>query len=420
MPFDSPLTWLGAGSLAAWIHLVFFNGRFWQGDQRLHAEAPTNDALAKWPAIVAVIPARNEADVIERTLHSLLAQDYPGELQIVLVDDRSDDGTGDVARRLARDHPAASRLQVVETQEMPGGWVGKMWALHTGIRAAEARWPESTYLHLTDADVEHDPGNLRAMVYKAEAEGLDLVSLMVMLHCKTHWEKLLIPTFVYFFQMLYPFPRINDPRSRVVGAAGGCLLVKAESLKRAGGVESIRGEIIDDCALGAALKSVGRVWVGLSDTECCVRPYSGLGEIWAMVARSAYTQLRHSAWRLAIAVAGMALVFLSPPLVVLSFPAHGNVWATFLAGSAWLAMAWTFRPSALRYRRPPAFALLLPAAALLYLGMTLDSAHRHRIGVGSRWKGRAGAGNRHAAGAAAGPSIRERHSAREVHETAKY
>ena len=398
MPFDSPLSWLGAGSLAVWIYLVFFNGRFWQGDQRLCAQAPASDALAKWPAVVAVVPARNEADVVERTLKSLLAQDYPGELQIVLVDDRSDDGSGDAAHRLARNHPAGSRLRVVATEEMPGGWVGKMWALHTGIQVAETQWPASRYLHLTDADVEHGPGNLRAMVYKAEAEGLDLVSLMVMLHCETRWEKLLIPAFVYFFQMLYPFPRINDPRSDAAGAAGGCMLVRAESLRRAGGIESIRGEIIDDCALGAALKSIGRVWVGLSDTEYSVRPYSGLGEIWAMVARSAYTQLRHSAWLLAISVVGMALAFLSPPLVALTLPAHGNVWATLLAGSAWLAMAWTFRPSALRYRRPVLFGLVLPAAALLYLGMTLDSARRHRIGVGGRWKGRAGAGNPHAAG----------------------
>jgi hopene-associated glycosyltransferase HpnB len=349
---------------------------------------------------VAVVPARNEADVIERTLTSLLAQDYPGELQVVLVDDRSDDGTRDAALRLARDCPTSSTLRVVTAEDMPSGWVGKMWALHTGIRAAEIRWPESPFLHLTDADVEHGPGNLRAMVYKAETERLDLVSLMVMLHCETRWEKLLIPAFVYFFQMLYPFPRINDPRSQVAGAAGGCMLVRAESLKRAGGIESIRGEIIDDCALGAALKSVGRVWVGLSDTEYSVRPYSGLGEIWDMVARSAYTQLQHSTWRLAISVVGMALAFLSPPLVTLTFPAHGNVWATLLAGSAWLAMAWTFRPSALRYRRPAAFGLVLPAAALFYLGMTLDSARRHRIGVGGQWKGRAGAGNPRAAGEA--------------------
>jgi hopene-associated glycosyltransferase HpnB len=398
LPLDSPLSWLGAGSLAAWIYLIFCNGRFWQGDQRLRAQAPTNDALASWPAVVAVVPARNEADVVERTLHSLLAQDYPGELQIVLVDDSSNDGTGDIARGLARDHPAGSRLAVVETEDLPDGWVGKMWAVQTGIRLAEARWPESTYLHLTDADVEHSPGNLRAMVYKAEAEGLGLVSLMVMLHCKTRWEKLLIPAFVYFFQMLYPFPRINDPRSRVAGAAGGCMLIRAESLTRAGGIESIRGEIIDDCALGAALKSVGRIWVGLSDTEYSVRPYSGLGEIWAMVARSAYTQLGHSVWMLALTVVGLTLVFLSPPLIALTFPAHGNAWAASLAVSAWLAMAWSFRPSALRYRRSPAFGLVLPAAALLYLGMTLDSARRYRIGAGSPWKGRAGAGNRHAAG----------------------
>jgi len=398
LPFDSPLSWLGAGALAAWIYLVFFNGRFWQGDQRLRAQAPADDALPEWPAVVAVVPARNEADVVERTLRSLLAQDYPGKFQIVLVDDHSDDGTGDAARRLARDHPGGSILRVVATDDMPGGWVGKMWALHTGIQNAAARWPESPYLHLTDADVEHGPDNLRAMVYKAETEGLDLVSLMVMLHCETRWERLLIPAFVYFFQMLYPFPRINDPRSGVAGAAGGCMLVRAQSLKRAGGIESIRGEIIDDCALGAAVKAIGRIWIGLSDTEFSVRPYPGLGEIWAMVARSAYTQLRHSAWMLAIGVAGMALAFLSPPLVALTFPAHGDVGAALLATAAWFAMAWTFRPSARRYRQPALCGLALPAAALLYLGMTLDSARRHRIGTGGRWKGRTGAGNPRAAG----------------------
>jgi len=398
LPFNSPLSWLGTGSLAAWVYLVFFNGRFWQGDQRLCAQAPANDALAKWPSVAAVVPARNEADVVEQTLNSLLAQDYPGDLQIVLVDDRSDDGTGDAARRLARDHPSGSKLRVVATEDMPGGWVGKTWALRTGIEVAKTRSPTPRYLHLTDADIEHGPGNLRAMVYQAETGGFDLVSLMVMLHCDSRWEKLLIPAFVYFFQMLYPFSRINDPRSGVAGAAGGCMLVNAKSLTRAGGIESIRGEIIDDCALGAALKSVGRVWVGLSDTEYSVRPYSGLREIWAMIARSAYTQLRHSAWLLATSVVVMTLVFLSPPLVALTLPAHGNVWAASLAGSAWLAMAWTFRPSALRYRRPALFGLVLPAAALFYLGMTLDSARRHRIGVGGQWKGRAGAGNPRAAG----------------------
>jgi hopene-associated glycosyltransferase HpnB len=398
LPLDSPLSWIGAASLAAWLYLIYGNGRFWRGDQRLRERAPDRDALASWPTVVAVVPARNEADVIARALDSLLGQDYPGDLQIVLVDDASDDGTGEIARRLAREHPAGSRLAVVETAEMPEGWVGKMWAVQTGVAHANARWPEAVYLHLTDADVEHSPDNLRAMVYKAEAEGLGMVSLMVMLHCDTRWERLLIPAFVYFFQMLYPFPRINDPRSRVAGAAGGCVLVRADSLKRAGGIESIRGEIIDDCALGAALKSVGRIWVGLSDTGCSVRPYAGLAEIWAMVARSAYTQLRHSKSMLALTAIGMALVFLAPPLIASTLPIHGDVGGASLALVAWLAMAWSFRPTALRYRCSPALGLALPAAALLYLGMTLDSARRHRIGAGGQWKGRMGAGNPRAAG----------------------
>jgi len=403
LPFDSPLSWLGAASLACWVYLACFNGRFWRGDQRISAQAPAADALVQWPAVVAVVPARNEADVVERALKSLLAQDYPGEFRIVLVDDRSGDGTGDVARRIARAQPAASKLQVVATEAMPPGWVGKVWAMQTGIEAAAQRWPGARYLQLTDADVEHAPDNLRSMVYEAEVGGLALFSLMVMLHCESRWEKLLIPAFVYFFQMLYPFPHINDPRSRVAGAAGGCMLVRAESLERAGGLQAIRGAIIDDCALGAALKSVGRVRIGLSDGERSLRPYAGLGGIWAMVARSAYTQLRHSPRRLAISAIGMALAFVAPPLVVLSHPLHANPAATLLAGCAWLAMAWTFRPSAQRYRLPAIAGLLLPATALLYLGMTLDSARRHRIGLGGQWKGRAGAGDPRAAGAVAAP-----------------
>ncbi len=380
-------------SAAAWVYLVFLNGRFWKADQRLSAESPADDALPQWPAVVAVVPARNEADVIERTLRSLLAQDYPAAFRIVVVDDHSGDGTGELARRLARVHPEGARVRVLEAEDRPRGWVGKMWAVHSGIRVAETHWPETRYLQLTDADVEHSPGNLRAMVYKAETERLDLVSLMVMLHCKTRWERLLIPAFVYFFQKLYPFPRINDPRSRVAGAAGGCMLVNAESLKRAGGIASIRGRIIDDCALGAALKAAGRIWLGLSDSERSVRPYAGLGEIWSMVARSAYTELRHSPWRLAIAVVGMPLVYLAPPLVVLSAPAHGNALASCLSGFAWLAMAWTFRPTAALYRLPPASGAALPVSGLFYLGMTLDSARRHWIGAGGHWKGRANAGS---------------------------
>jgi hopene-associated glycosyltransferase HpnB len=276
---------------------------------------------------------------------------------------------------------------------MPPGWVGKMWAVATGVRAAAARAPGARWLWLTDADVEHAPDTLRRLVAKGEAERLDLVSLMVKLHCASGWERLLIPAFVYFFQKLYPFPRINDPRARTAGAAGGCMLVRREALERAGGVEAVRGAVIDDCALGAALKARGPVWVGLAEREWSFRPYAGLHEIWAMVARSAYTQLRHSPWLLAGTVLGLSLVYLAPPLLALGLPWHGSLAAAALGAAAWALMAWTWLPTLRLYGLAPLRALSLPVAGLLYLGMTVDSARLHHRGRGALWKGRPGAGN---------------------------
>ncbi len=381
---------IAATSLLAWLYLTFFHGRFWRGDQRLGDAAPPPP---RWPAVAVVVPARNEADVVERSLASLLAQDYPGPFEIVLVDDAGDDGTGCAARRLAASHARGALLTVEPTAPRPPGWVGKMWAVHTGTELAAKRMPEAAYLLLTDADVVHSPGNLRRLVAKAEAERLDLVSLMVLLHCERGWERLLIPAFVYFFQKLYPFPRVNDPSSRTAGAAGGCMLVRAPALERADGVAAVRGEIIDDCALGGALKRHGPIWLGLTSTERSVRPYRGLGDIWDMVARSAYTQLGCSPWLLAGTVLGLALVYLVPPLAVLGWPLHGDTAAALLGTFAWLLMAITFAPTLRLYRRSRLLAPALPLAGLLYLAMTLDSARRHLRGQGASWKGRVGAGN---------------------------
>jgi hopene-associated glycosyltransferase HpnB len=273
-----------------------------------------------------------------------------------------------------------------------------MWAVHTGVAAAQ-RSPDVDYLLLTDADVAHDSGNLARLVSKAEKSKLDLVSLMVLLHCKSAWERLLIPSFVYFFQKLYPFPRINDPRSRATGAAGGCLLVRSDALKRAGGIESVRGAIIDDCALGAAIKRGGPVWVGVTDREYSFRPYRGLRDIWAMVARSAYTQLQYSVALLVGTVVGLVLIYLLPPLLLISWPFHGNAAAGLLGAATWALMAWTFLPTLRLYRLGPLRALALPAAAALYLCMTVDSARLHWLGRGAYWKGRAGAGRTETSGA---------------------
>jgi hopene-associated glycosyltransferase HpnB len=379
------LTALAALSLGNWIYLVGFHGRFWRGDQRL--EQPDR-ALAQWPAVLAVVPARNEADVIERSIASLLDQDYPGRFQVVLVDDSSEDGTGDVARALAASHPQGSRLTVVQGTPLPAGWVGKMWAVHNGIRRADETDGDAPYLWLTDADIAHGPGMLRALVAKAEAGRLDLVSLMVLLHCRGAWERLLIPAFVYFFQKLYPFPRVNDPASRLGGAAGGCMLVRRAALRAIGGIEAIRGEVIDDCALGRALKRNGPIWLGLTEDARSIRPYEGLKDIWRMVARSAYDQLGYSPIALAGTVIGMFLVYLVPPAVALATPWHGNVVAGAMAGLAWLLMAWSCRPTLALYGRP-APAALLPVAGLLYNLMTLDSALAYYRGRGGLWKGRA-------------------------------
>ena len=381
---------LAALSLAAWAWLVLAHGRFWFCSERLDGRDP---APARWPAVAAVVPARDEADVLPRTLRSLLEQDYPGELRIVLVDDESSDGTADAARCLAKEHPQGARLAVASAPPRPPGWVGKMWALASGLRAAAETGPPPDAWLLTDADVLHGRDALRRLVAKQEAEALDLVSLMVRLEADSGWSRLLVPAFVYFFQKLYPFPRVNDPRSRTAAAAGGCVLVRREALARAGGIEALRAEVIDDCALGRAVKrSGGRLWLGLGTSERSIRPYAGLGDVWRMVARSAYTQLRHSPWILFGTLLGLAMLHLVPPLAVLGLPLHADGAAAALAAGAWLLAAASFAPTLALYGRSLAWALALPLAGALYGAMTFDSARRHWRSEGALWKGRAGAG----------------------------
>ena len=376
-------------SLAAWLYLVFAHGRFWLADQRLDGRAP---APARWPDVVAVVPARDEAELVPLTVAALLGQDYAGRLRIVLVDDESTDGTADAAREAAKVHPNGARLEVIRAAERPDGWVGKVWALECGTRAAASSAPPDWWW-LTDADVLHAPDSLARLVAKGEADQLALVSLMVELDAASGWNRLLVPAFVYFFQQLYPFPRVNDPRSRVAAAAGGCVLVRAGALARAGGIESLRGEVIDDCALGRAVKRSGqRIWLGLADRERSIRPYAGLDDVWNMVARSAYTQLHHSPMVLAGTLAGLVLLYLMPPLSVLAWLLGSDSSAVGFGLAAWLLQAASFAPTLAQYERPPWLALALPAAGALYAAMTFDSARRHWQNVGATWKGRAGAG----------------------------
>ena len=371
------LTILAAVSLAVWLYLLFGHGGYWRADQRLDG---AGDRLDAWPAVAAAVPARNEAAVIGQTLRSLLAQDYPGDLVVIVVDDESDDGTAELAR--------GAGVVVVGGVARPVGWVGKTWALAQGVEAAAAASPEARYLWFSDADIAHGPGVLRALVAKAEAGRLDLVSLMARLQCESGWERLLIPAFVFFFQMLYPFRRVNDPARATAAAAGGCMLVRRAALVAAGGLDAIAGDLIDDCALARALKPGGPIWLGLATESWSVRPYAGLGDIWDMVARSAYTQLRHSPMLLAGTVVGMTIIFLAPPVATLVGVFGGVGPAMVLGAAGWLAITASYAPTLGFYRRPAVAGLLLPVAASLFVVMTLDSARRWRHGEGGRWKGR--------------------------------
>lgn len=391
------LTGVAAASLSIWIVLLLFRGGFWRGRERF-ACPPDVDEKRPWPAVAVCIPARNEADVLPQSLRSVLTQDYAGPFHVVLADDASDDGTGDLASKLAVDLQAEDRLSVIAPPPLPEGWTGKLWALNAALGEAERRSPEARYLWFTDADILHDPDNLRCLVAKAEGEDLDLTSQMVELACVSFWDRLLIPAFVFFFAKLYPFRWVNDSKARTAAAAGGCLLLRRDAFSRAGGLAPIRDRIIDDCAMGRQIKRLGRpvdargragrIWLGTSGHARSARAYESLGEIWRMVARSAYTQLHHSPWLLAGTLVGMLLIYLVPPLVVLTWPLHGATPAALAALIAWLAMTVALLPTLRQYRQPFWLALLLPLAAALYTGMTLDSARQYHGGRGGGWKGR--------------------------------
>ena len=363
--------------LLIWVYLLLGRGMFWLARERDDRREPAEPAA--WPSVVAVVPARDEADVIARSIGSLLAQDYPGPFGVVLVDDQSGDGTAAIARAL----PAAERLEVLSGAALPRGWVGKMWAVHQGVAHASASRPD--YLLLTDADIGHMPMNLRKLVARAEAGGLALVSLMVRLHCRTLAERLLIPAFVFFFDMLFPFGWVNDPAKTLAAGAGGCMLVRRDALEAAGGVGSIKDAIIDDCALAGRLKAQGPVWLGLTLRAESLRPYAGFAEVARMVSRSAYAQLGYSPWLLAGTVLGMTLTYLAPAALALSL--HG--WAGLIGAATWLLMAISFQPMLRLYRLSPLWGLVLPLIGLLYTLFTLQSAVQVWRGRGGMWKGRA-------------------------------
>jgi hopene-associated glycosyltransferase HpnB len=376
------LIFLAAVSCLIWFWLLLFHDNFWRADQRL---ANTTDALRDWPTVVIVVPARDEADVIELTVHSLVAQDYPGEFRIVLVDDNSSDGTAEAARLAA----PSDRLTVVEAPPLPFGWTGKLAAMAYGVKQAAKIAPEHRYLLFTDADIEHPTNALWRLVLKAERDHRDIVSLMVRLHCRSFWERLLVPAFVFFFQKLYPFPAVNNDQSKTAAAAGGVMLVRRSALESSGGIQAIHDHLIDDCALAKLIKeNQGRLWLGLADETRSIRPYANISEIWKMVARTAYTQLNYSPLKLLGAVLGMGLVYLLGPVLFLTYGFHSETMAFSLGLLAWLLMTYAYLPTVIYYRQPALLAVCLPFIGVLYTLMTFSSALQHWHRQGGQWKGR--------------------------------
>lgn len=365
------MTVLAALAALAWLYLLGLHGRFWQSGPVLPPAEPDEA-----PAVAVVVPARDEAPLIGATLRSLLAQTYPGPLRIILVDDNSTDGTGEIARALA-----GPRLTVVSGAPRPPGWSGKLWAVAQGVAAAGG----APLVLLTDADIVHAPQHVSALVARMQAERLDLVSEMVQLACDSMAERALVPAFVFFFQLLYPFAWVNRVDRSTAAAAGGTILVRAQALARIGGIGAVRGALIDDVALAAAVKPGGPIYLGHSALARSVRPYPGFIDIWRMVSRTAFVQLRHS-WLLLLGTTlVMALVWLVPPAAALC----GTGRARLLGAAAWVMLAAAYVPTLRRFGRSLLWAPLLPLVAAFYMAATIGSAVNHATGRGVAWKGRA-------------------------------
>lgn len=376
---------VAALAFAIWVYLLLLRGGFWRAAERDDDIDGAAFTPAVWPRVVVVVPARNEAEVIGTAVASLARQDYAGVFDIVVVDDHSTDGTGVVARDAARAAHAAERVQVLSAPDLAEGWTGKLWAVNCGATFAETLPAPPDYLLFSDADIAHEPGALTALVRRAQRDELVLTSLMAKLRCESFAERALIPAFIYFFRMLYPFEWVNRPDLAMAAAAGGCMLVRRDALRAAGGFAAVRRELIDDCALARLLKPHGRIWLGLTDRARSLRAFRCVGDIRRMVSRSAYAQLRYSPWILLGTVAALAVTCLAPPLLALG----GSGLARWLAAAAWALMALSLQPTLRFYRVSPWWGPALPVIAGAYLGFTLDSAWQHWRGRGGMWKGRA-------------------------------
>lgn len=369
---------VAAAALALWLYLLLARGAFWLCRERDDWDL---SPVANWPAVTAVVPARNEAGLIARSMGSLARQDYRGPWSIILVDDESSDATVANAQGAV---PEGCMLRVVNGEAIATGWTGKLWALKQGIDAALAIEPRPEYLLLTDADIFHPVDSVSRLVRQAAQMRLVLASLMVKLNCKSFAERASVPAFVFFFQMLYPFRWVNRASSSTAAAAGGCMLVRTDALVNAGGLQTIRGALIDDCALARLLKRQGPIWLALSTRLLSMREYPKLADVRGMIARSAYAQLRYSLLLLAATLAGMVLAFVVPVAMAL----FGSGLSRALGLVTWGIMAALFRPILRFYQLSPLWGFALPAIALEYLLFTVDSACAYARGQGGAWKGR--------------------------------
>ena len=356
-------TVLAATALVAWIGLLCMRAGFWRVEPRLDGASDAASIADGWPGVAAIVPARDEAEIAGEAVRSLVEQDYPGRFSIVVVDDESSDGTA----RIARNAGGEADVAVISSGALEEGWKGKVWALSRGLAHAAANRPDTRYLWLSDADVVHPPDMLRA---------------------ESFWERLLKPPFVFFFRKLYPFAWVNEPGRRIAAAAGGCILLRRSALERIGGIGAIRDALIDDIALARAVKPGGPIRLCLTGGSRSIRRYGSLGEIWAMVARSAFDQLNYSGLAPVGTVLAMAILHLLPPVLVLSSPLHGDLAGTVIGASAWIAMALAVYPTGRLYELPPWAGFVLPVAAALFVAMTVDSARCHWTGGGRAWKSR--------------------------------
>ena len=373
-------------ALIIWLYLIIFHGQFWLCNQYLK-----ENKLVDSPKISVIIPARNEAEVLPISLTSIANQDYQGEFNVNLINDQSTDNTQEIAQQITKNFSELVKINIIQGQDLPEGWTGKLWAIKQGIDYSKKTF-QPDYFLLTDADIKHSQNNLKQLVAKAEKDNLELVSLMVLLRCQSFWEKLLIPAFVFFFQKLYPFPWVNNPHQKTAAAAGGCILIHAKALERIGGIEVLKDALIDDCTLASFVKKTlpenKSMWLGLTDQVYSLRSYADFKSIFNMVSRTAFTQLNYSLPLLFGTLIGMFITYLISPLGLILGLINHNLLIILLSSLTWLLMAISYYPTLKLYKLSLLWGFNLPWIAFLYSVMTFNSALRYWQGERGKWKGR--------------------------------